>query len=195
LACTATGFTAGLATVAGLTGLAVALGAVLGAVLLGTVLEAAFEAVAFEPAAFAEVLAVLLGIALLLFFEDFAAVALAALRGSLREALLREALFREVLARLLVALRLAAAAFLEPLEALFLRVFCDTACARNRRAPVRCFTGTAGGRKPAQQDSVVECAYNSTFSVKINGLCPIPARVAAVDQPNHRLGLSRAPKA
>jgi hypothetical protein len=111
-----------------------------------------------------------LGIALLLFFEDFAAVALAAFRGSLREVL-----FKEPLARLLVALRLAAAA-LEPLEALFLRVFCDTACARNRRAPVRCFTGTPGGLKPAQQDSVVECAYNSTFSVKINGLCPIPHR-------------------
>jgi hypothetical protein len=134
-------------------------------------LGAAFEAVAFEPAAFAEVFAVLLGIALLLFFEDFAAVALVAFRGSLREALLREAL-----ARPLVTLRLAAAAFLEPLEALFLRVFCDTACARNRRAPVRCFTGTPGGLKPAQQDSVVECAYNSTFSVKINGLCPIPGR-------------------
>jgi hypothetical protein len=114
----------------------------------------------------------LLGIALLLFFEDFAAVALVALRGSLTEALLREAL-----ARLLVALRLTAAAFLEPLEALFLRVFCDTACARNRRAPVRCFTGTLRTPQAAQQDSVVECAYNSTFSVKINGLCPIPARL------------------
>jgi uncharacterized protein (DUF2062 family) len=174
LACTATGFTAGLAAT-GLpaTGLATALGAVLGAVLLGTVLAATFEAVAFEPAAFAEVLAVLLGIALLLFFEDFAAVALVALRGSLRE----EALLGEALARLLVALRLTAAALLEPLEALFLRVFCDTACARNRRAPVRCFTGTPGGLKPAQQDLVVQCAYNSTFSVKINGLCPIPARL------------------
>ena len=104
------------------------------------VLAAAFEAVAFEPAAFAEVFAVLLGIALLLFFEDFAAGALAALRDSLGEVLLREAL-----ARLLVAPRLAATA-LEPLEALFLRVFCDTACARNRRAPVRCFTGTPGGQ-------------------------------------------------
>jgi hypothetical protein len=113
----------------------------------------------------------LLGIALLLFFEDFAAVALAAFRVSLGEDLLRE-----VLARLLVAPRLAAAALFEALEALFLRVFCDTACARNRRAPVRCFTGTSGGLKPAQQDSVVQCAYNSTFSVKINGLCPIPHR-------------------
>jgi hypothetical protein len=82
----------------------------------------------------------LLGIALLLFFEDFAAEALLAVRVFLREA----GLLSEVLARLLVALRLTAAAFLEALEALFLRVFCDTACARNRRAPVRCFTGTLG---------------------------------------------------
>ena len=101
---------------------------------MGAVLAAAFEAVAFEPAAFAEVLAVLLGIALLLFFEDLPAEAFAAL---LRE----EGFLREVLARLLVAPRLAADAFFELLfeflETLFLRVFCDTACARNRRAPVR----------------------------------------------------------
>jgi hypothetical protein len=81
---------------------------------------AAFEAVAFEPAAFAEVLAVLLGIALLLFFEDLAAGALVAVR----------AFFTEVRARLLVAPRLAADAFLV-LFAAVLRVFCDTACARN----------------------------------------------------------------
>jgi len=46
-----------------------------------------------------------------------------------------------VRARLLDALRLAAAAFFDGLDVLFLRVFCDTACARNRRAPVRCFRG------------------------------------------------------
>jgi hypothetical protein len=74
---------------------------------LGAVLAAAFEAVAFEPAAFAEVFAVLLGIALLLFFEDLPA----------------EAFLREVRARLLVAPRLAADAFFELLETLFLRVF------------------------------------------------------------------------
>jgi hypothetical protein len=102
------------------------------ATVFGAVLEAAtFEAVAFEPVAFAAVFAVLFGIALLLFFEDFAAEALLAARVTLRE----------VRARLLVALRLAAAAFLEPLEALFLRVFCDTACARNCHAPVRWFHG------------------------------------------------------
>jgi hypothetical protein len=102
------------------------------AAVFGAVLEAAtFEAVAFEPVAFAAVFAVLFGIALLLFFEDFAAEALLAVRVSLREAR----------ARLLVAPRLATAAFLEPLEALFLRVFCDTACARNCHAPVRCFHG------------------------------------------------------
>jgi hypothetical protein len=108
------------------------------------VLEAAtFEAVAFEPVAFAAVFAVLFGIALLLFFEDFGAEALVAFRVSLREAR----------ARLLVALRLAAAAFLEPLEALFLRVFCDTACARNCHAPVRCFHGNPEGQNNAWPDS------------------------------------------
>jgi len=112
--------------------LTAALAAVL-ATVFGAVLEAAtFEAVAFEPLAFAAVFAVLFGIVLLLFLEDFAAEALEAIRADLREAR----------ARLLVALRLAAAAFLEvDLEALFLRVFCDTACARNCHAPVRCFHG------------------------------------------------------
>jgi hypothetical protein len=95
--------------------LAAAFGAVLAMEAFGgAVLGAAFEAVAFEPAAFAEVFAVLLGIALLLFFEDLPAEALVALLG-------------EVLARLLVAPRLAADAFFELLfellETLFLRVF------------------------------------------------------------------------
>jgi len=53
---------------------------------------------------------------------------------------------RESRARLLDALRLAAADFFDGLEVLFLRVFCDTACARNRRAPVRCFS-----RKPSRE--------------------------------------------
>src|SRR6202022_3649703 len=106
-----------------------ALATVFGAVLFRGVLEATFEAVALEPVAFAAVFAVLFGIALLLFFEDFAAEALVAVRE------------RETRARLLVALRLTAAAFLVVLEALFLRVFCDTACARNCHAPVRCFHG------------------------------------------------------
>jgi hypothetical protein len=97
------------------------------ATVFGAVLEATFEAGAFEPVAFAAVFAVLFGIALLLFFEDFAAEALLAFRVSLRE----------VRARLLVALRLTAAVFLDTLETLFLRVFCDTACARNCHAPVR----------------------------------------------------------
>jgi hypothetical protein len=92
---------------------------------------ATFEAEAFEPVAFAAVFAVLFGIALLLFFEDFAAEALVAFRVSLGEER----------TRLLDAPRLPAADFLEPLEALFLRVFCDTACARNCHAPVRCFHG------------------------------------------------------
>jgi hypothetical protein len=125
--------------------------------------------VAFEPAAFAEVLAVLLGIALLLFFEDLAEAFAALLR--------EEAFLREVLARLLVAPRLAADAFLELLETLFLRVFCDTACARNRRAPVRVSREPLGPSSRHNRIRSIECAYNSTFSVKINGLCPIPARL------------------
>ena len=78
---------------------------------------------AFEAVAFAAVLAVFSGIALLLFFEDFAAAAFLAT-------------FTGALARPLGALRLAGAAFLAVFEALFLRVFCDTACARNCHAPV-----------------------------------------------------------
>jgi hypothetical protein len=62
----------------------------------------------------------------LLFFEDFAAEAFATRLLSLREAL----------AWVLVALRLDATVFFDPLETLFLRVFCDTACARNCHAPV-----------------------------------------------------------
>jgi hypothetical protein len=83
----------------------------------------------------------LLGIALLLFFEDLPAEAFEAPLG-------------EVRARLLVAPRLAADAFFELLEALFLRVFCDTACARNRRAPVRVSREPLGAIKRAQQDPI-----------------------------------------
>jgi hypothetical protein len=113
LAWIATGFTAGLAGALLAIGFAAGLAAAFGAVLaadLGADLGAAFEAVAFEPAAFAEVFAVLLGIALLLFFEDLPAELLAAF-------------LREVRARLLVAPRLAADAFFELLETVFLRVF------------------------------------------------------------------------
>jgi len=93
------------------TGLTAAFGA--GTGVFGAVLAATFEAVAFEPAAFAADFAVLLGIALLLFFEDFAAAALLADRVSLID----------TRARLFDALRLAAAAFFESFEVLFLRVF------------------------------------------------------------------------
>jgi hypothetical protein len=109
---------------------AAGLAAALGFTAFAAILEAAtFEAVAFEPVAFATVFAVLLGIEFLLFFEDFAAEALAAFRVS------------EARARLFVALRVTAAVFLEAFEVLFLRVFCDTACARNCHAPVRMFHG------------------------------------------------------
>jgi len=60
------------------------------------------------------------------------------------------AAFREsapdVRARLLEAPRLTtAAAFLDVFEVLLVRVFCDTACARNCHAPVRCFHGNLRG--------------------------------------------------
>jgi hypothetical protein len=83
-----------------------------------------------------------LGIALLLFFEDLAAATFALLRVSLTDVL------TETLARPLVAVRLAATAFFEAgfeevfdgeafaaFTTLFLRVFCDTACARNLTRP------------------------------------------------------------
>src|SRR6267154_276471 len=78
---TATGLAAGL-TAALVTEALVTetLATVFGAVVFGAVLEATFEAGAFEPVAFAAVFAVLFGIALLLFFEDFAADALLAAR-------------------------------------------------------------------------------------------------------------------
>jgi len=92
-----------------------------------TGLGAGFAAVEiFAAVTFAAVFAVFSGIALLLFFEDLAAEALAAVRASLTVAR----------ARPLGALRLAAAAFLEIFEVLCLRDFCDTACARNSHAPV-----------------------------------------------------------
>jgi hypothetical protein len=116
---------AGLAATTGLvTG---TLDAVLWFTDLAAVLEATFEAVAFEPVAFAAVFAVLCGIELLLFLEDLAE-ALAFLVSELR-------------ARFFDAPRLTAAAFRVALEVLDLRVFCDTACARNCHAPVRMFHG------------------------------------------------------
>src|SRR6202043_3592387 len=110
-----------------------------------------------EPVAFAAVFAVLFGIALLLFFEDLAAEALLALRVSLRE----------VRARPLVAPRLVtAAAFLEPLETLFLRVFCDTACARNCHAPVRCLHGNPEATATHGWIRLVMCPINPIFPKK-----------------------------
>ena len=79
--------------------------------------------------AFAAVFAVLCCISLL-FLEDLAADA------ALWAALVSLAGART---RLLDALRCDAAVFLVSLEALVLRVFCDTACARNCHAPVHWF--------------------------------------------------------
>jgi hypothetical protein len=135
----------------------------------------------------------LFGIALLLFLEDFAAEDLAAVRVTLTDA-------RE---RLLVALRLAEDAFFadlfldaadfeeldfttDALDALFLRVFCDTACAWNCHAPVKRLLW----REPeALRNKAVPrfqrlCAHNSTFPAKINDLCRIVA-VVRRSQPEH----------
>jgi hypothetical protein len=97
----------------------------------------------------------LLGIALLLFFEDLEAGALAAeafateafdAAAFVAEVLVAEVLVAalvpvrvsldEVPERLLVAPRLTAAAFLAALETLILRVFCDTACAWETATPL-----------------------------------------------------------
>jgi hypothetical protein len=133
-------------------------------------LAATFEAEAFEPVAFAAVLAVLSGIALLLFFEDFVA---GPLRASFTEA------FAGDLARPLSALRLTAAAFFDVLEALFLRVFCDTACARKLPRPCSMFHGNRGGPQDTHGRVRLEYMQYSTFSVKINDLRPIPDFSAA----------------
>ena len=95
-----------------------------GAVFAAVFEAGAFEAGVLEPVAFAAVFAVFFGIELLLFLEDFAA-----------EAALPPV--REFRPRLLDAPRLAEAAFLDGFKVLVLRVFCDTACARNCHAPVR----------------------------------------------------------
>jgi hypothetical protein len=123
-------------------------------------------------------LAVFSGIALLLFLEDFVA-----------ETFL--ATFTFALARPLVALRLAGAAFLVVLEALFLRVFCDTACARNCHAPVRCFYGNPPGPQDTHGRDRLVCGQYSTFSAKINDLRPIPVVNGAYLPISKVLGLNR----
>jgi hypothetical protein len=91
--------------------------------LLADALEAdAFEVEAFKAGA--------------LEAEALEAGALAAVRVTLAE----------VCERFFAAPRPAAEARLAPFdETLVLRVFCDTACAWNRHAPVRCFSGTRPG--------------------------------------------------
>jgi hypothetical protein len=121
-----------------------------------------------------------LGISLLLFFEDLAAATFALVRVSLTEAR----------ARPLVALRLAAGAFLEAgfedtfdgetfavFEILFLRVFCDTACARDLPRPCLMLNGEPdrGQTSGTTGSSYSNCAHNSTIPAKINDLCPVAA--------------------
>jgi hypothetical protein len=127
-----------------------------------------------------------LGIALLLLFEDlvFKDLALEALGATTLAAVLAgRVTLTETPARPLVALRLAAGAFFEAfeeaftvLETLFLRVFCDTACARELPRPCLMITGNPTG--PIERHhrvQLLECAYNSTFPAKINDLCPAQA--------------------
>ncbi|WP_398472617.1 hypothetical protein, partial [Tardiphaga sp.] len=76
----------------------------------------------------------------------------------------------------LPAIGLAAAVFFEGLEILFLRVFCDTACARQLPRPCLIFVKREPGRAKNERHHTVqllECAYNSTFPAKINDLCPL----------------------
>src|SRR5262249_60185534 len=74
-------------------------------------------------------------------------------------------------------------AFFDGLEVLFLRVFCDTACARNCHAPVRCFSRKPSRRVKAADRFSSECAQYSTFSAKINDLAvfrPVFGRYPAI---------------
>jgi len=79
--------------------------------------------------------------------EDLAAVDLADVR----------AVLAETRVRLLGALRLTADDLPELLEILFLRVFCDTACARNNRAPVQCFHENPSGPKKRRREQGSAC--------------------------------------
>ena len=121
-----TGFAAadGFATVFGAAAFG---GAAFGGAAFGAaVLAATFAAGALAAGAFAAGFTDLFCISLL-FFEDFAAdAALWAVLVSLAGAR----------TRLLDAPRCDAAAFLVSLEALVLRVFCDTACARKTATPL-----------------------------------------------------------
>jgi hypothetical protein len=97
-------------------------------------LAATFDAGVFEPVAFAAVLAVFSGIALLLFFEDFVAATFLAT-------------FTVALARPLVALRLAGAAFFVSWKHSFY-AFSVTQPARGTATPLfDVFTGTHRGHK------------------------------------------------
>jgi hypothetical protein len=83
-----------------------------------------------------------------------------------------------LLAPVLLAVALAAAVFFEALEILFLRVFCDTACAWILPRPCLIFIKREPGRAKNERHHTVqllECAYNSTFPAKINDLCPLAA--------------------
>ena len=68
------------------------------------------------------------------------------------------------------ALRLAAAVF-TPLATLFLRVFCDTACAWTATPLFDVGWQDSSRHKRAWLGPAQECAQNSTFPAKINDLC------------------------
>jgi hypothetical protein len=116
----------------------------------------ALDAAGLEATAFSAAFAVFFSISLLLFLEDFAADGLAVedlavdnlpvddltaadLAGevlALDDLADPRAVLADPRARFLGVLRLAAVDFPAPFEILFLRVFCDTACARQTLAPL-----------------------------------------------------------
>jgi hypothetical protein len=117
----AVGFATGAAFGAGF---AAALGEVFGA--------AAFAVVGLEAATFSAAFAVFFSISLLLFLEDFAADGLTVDGFEVARVVLTD-----TRVRLLDALRLVVDDLPVLLEILFLRVFCDTACARKTPRPCR----------------------------------------------------------
>jgi len=139
--------------------------------------------------------AVLLGIALLLFFEEVSLGDLTAATFALLRVSLTDARARPLVARPFGGLWLTAAVFFEAgfeetfdgeafavFKILFLRVFCDTACARELSRPCLMIKrGTRQGQHSGTTgSSYSNCAYNSTFPAKINGLCPVAASSEAI---------------
>jgi hypothetical protein len=130
-----------------------------------TVLAVVFFAVVFDavftPVLTAVVLAAVLTAAFLPVLVLTADVLTALLLAAVRDGALERADF---------SLRLAAADF-TPLATLFLRVFCDTACAWTATPLFDVAWQDSSRHKRAWLGPAQECAENSTFPAKINDLC------------------------